>query len=698
MTDGWRRIDAIFQAALERDPADRAAFLDEACAGDQALRAKVEALLASDEQAQSFIESPALEMVPRAKAEAQLQEAENRVIGPYKVISRLGAGGMGEVYLAKDTRLGRKVALKILPPELTKDERRVLRFKQEARTASALNHPNILTIYEIGELGSVHFIATEFVSGVTLRQYVEDRRISWQEMLDVFIQVGSALAAAHNAAIVHRDIKPENIMIRSDGYVKVLDFGIAKLKERKASANDSETALAPLVNTEPGLVIGTPQYMSPEQLRGLDVDGRSDIFSFGAMLYEMVGGSHPFEGRTVSEIIAAILDKDPPPLTQNVPDVPIQLQSILTRALQKDREVRYQIIEEMTGDLKRLKQQPEGKEHQPATLPMGRGETDNRAAVVATDPQAVIETQPGFAGLRDKIPKQPTTTNASLLSRVTHYKKGAVLALAILFVTAALSFLIYKLVYEGHPVTPVPPHPIDNPSPIQLGVINQVALDRNERAYFRTSLPAGEYKVVLDIQSGTGKNTNLQGGLSILDQDGGVKEPDVISFNVVEVDSRGVYRFSLRKPATVGFKLSSNQDKMNFWLTLLNGSAAAPLQFFGKISPTPIEEAQVIPGEFDYPETVYFSLPLKKGDYKAILDFTNPKGETTNLVGSLTLLDEEGAHPQNVISLNTVDVTYRKPAAPFSVKKDSTVIFRLKNNGAYVKYSMKILPDTHDTQ
>jgi serine/threonine protein kinase len=697
VTDGWHQIDAIFQAALERDPSNRAAFLDEACAGDSAVRAKVEALLASDEQARSFIELPVLEPISREKAEARWQEADG-VIGPYKVISKLGAGGMGEIYLAKDTRLGRKVALKILPPELTKDLHRVLRFKQEARTASALNHPNILTIYEIGELGSVHFIATEFVSGVTLRQYVEDRQISWQEMLDVFIQVGSALAAAHKAAIVHRDIKPENIMIRSDGYVKVLDFGIAKLKERKGSANDSETALAPLVNTEPGLVIGTPQYMSPEQLRGLDVDGRSDIFSFGAMLYEMVAGSHPFEGRTVSEIIAAILDKDPPSLIQNVPNVPIQLQSILTRALQKEREVRYQVIEEMTGDLKRLKQQPEDKDDQQATLPIGSRGTNTQSKNVTTEPQAVIDTPHDFAGLSDKIPKQPTLTNRSLLSRVTHYKRGAVLVLAILFFTAALSFLIYKLVYKGHAVTPVPPHPIDNPSPIKLGVINQVALDKDESTYVRTSLPADEYKVVLDIQSTTMGLAKLYGSLSILDPDGGVKEANVIKFIEHDVGSRGVYRFSLKKPATVGFRLSSDEDKTNFWLTLLNGSDAAQLlPFFGKISPTPIEEAQVISGELDAFEFVYYSLPLKKGDYKALLDFTSPKGGKTRMYIKLALLDEEGVYKQNIIEMIESDVTYRAKGL-FTVKNDSTVIFRLKNEGDDVKYSMKLLPDTHETQ
>ncbi|HYV03131.1 MAG TPA: serine/threonine-protein kinase, partial [Blastocatellia bacterium] len=219
-------------------------------------------------------------------------------IGPYMVLESLGAGGMGEVYLARDTRLGRKIALKFLSAEYTKDEDRVRRFQQEARAASALNHPNLITIFDIGEVDSVHFISTEFIEGDTLRKLVSSRRLSNAEIFDVAIQVGSALATAHSAGITHRDIKPENIMVRPDGVVKVLDFGLAKLTEPSsgATAIDPTAVTKKVVETNPGVVMGTVSYMSPEQARGASVDARTDIFSFGVVLYEMTAGRVPFEG------------------------------------------------------------------------------------------------------------------------------------------------------------------------------------------------------------------------------------------------------------------------------------------------------------------------------------------------------------------------------------------------------------------
>ena len=687
MPDGWQQIDAIFQAALARDPADRAAFLDAACAGNAAVRAKVEALLAADEEAQSFIESPALDEAARREAEDRLPEVEHQMLGPYKVVSRIGAGGMGEVYLAKDTRLGRKVALKLLHFELTKDASRVLRFKQEARTVSALNHPNILTIYDIGEVDSVHFIATEFVNGKILRHYIEDRSLAWHETIDIILQVAGALATAHEAGIVHRDIKPENIMIRSDGYAKVLDFGIAKLTERKASASDSESVIAPLIDTEPGMVIGTPTYMSPEQVRGLEVDGRSDIFSLGAVLYEMVAGSRPFAGPTMSDVIAAILAKEPPPLTRYGLDVPEQLQAILTRALQKDRQARYQVLEEMIEDLKRLKRQAE---HHSTTAGRSDGVT-KQPTRLATGPQAGIETPQNVAGPSDVIGPRPTLAGGTFLRRVTNHKKGAALALVILFLLAMLAFLLYRSGNKDLPVVKVTPHNLDDPSPVKLNVTNEVTLDNNESSFFKMSLSAGEYKVVLDARNAAGRNTNLQGSLSILDQDGGVTEPNVINLNEVDTGYRKVYRFTVKKPATPGFKLTCSHDRMDFWLTFLNASAPAPLPFFGEISPTPIQESQVISGTLDALESVYYTLPLKKGDYKVILDFTNADGRKTNLQGYLALLDEEGGDQQTILRMNEVDVSYRQ-VAPFLVKKDAAVIIRLKNQINYVKYAMRILP------
>ncbi len=284
----------------------------------------------------------------------------------YVILSQLGSGGMGEIYLAQDTKLGRRVALKLLPPQFTSDDERVHRFEQEARAASALNHPNIITIYEIGHANEIHFIATEFVEGQTINQ-----RLAWGEMkiseaLDVAIQVANALTSAHAAGIVHRDIKPENVMLRPDGYIKVLDFGLAKLTESFDSDEnvDPEAATKPLRDTSPGVIMGTVSYMSPEQTRAVKVDSRSDIFSLGVVMYEMITGQKPFDGDTMSDVMAAILEREPRPISDLLPDAPPELQWIISKALSKDRESRYQTAKELLNDLKRLKQQIEFKAEQ----------------------------------------------------------------------------------------------------------------------------------------------------------------------------------------------------------------------------------------------------------------------------------------------------------------------------------------------
>jgi eukaryotic-like serine/threonine-protein kinase len=277
------------------------------------------------------------------------------MIDHYRVVSLIGKGGMGEVYLAQDTRLGRHVALKLLSEELTLQPERVRRFQQEARAASALNHPNILTIHEIGQTDTVHFIATEFVEGVTLRERMERTRMELQEVLDVGTQVASALIAAHAAGIVHRDIKPENVMIRRDGIVKVLDFGIAKLMDTDAP-RDPEGPTRMMTSTTPGMMIGTVTYMSPEQARGLSVDSRSDIWSFGVMLYEMIAYRRPFEGPTVSHVIVSILEHEPAPLTSRTsPDVQAEIQRIVSRCLQKEKDKRYPTISETLAELHIIK-------------------------------------------------------------------------------------------------------------------------------------------------------------------------------------------------------------------------------------------------------------------------------------------------------------------------------------------------------
>lgn len=272
--------------------------------------------------------------------------------GPYQIDARGGFGGMGEVYLAQDSRLQRKVALKMLPDNFTRDNERVRRFQQEARAVSALNHPNILTIYEIGQIDARHFIATEFIEGDTLRQRMTRMQMKIAEVLDVATQVAGALSAAHQAGIVHRDIKPENIMLRPDGVVKVLDFGLAKLTEQKWNDLEAET----LIQTQQGIVMGTANYMSPEQARGLKVDTRSDIFSLGVVIYETLTGHVPFPGQTMTDVLASILMLEPPSLSQSAAGVPDELQRIVQNALQKDKEQRYQTAGELLSDLKVLKQ------------------------------------------------------------------------------------------------------------------------------------------------------------------------------------------------------------------------------------------------------------------------------------------------------------------------------------------------------
>src|SRR6478735_5972541 len=368
----WKQVNDLFQSAIERAPEERAAFLDESCYGDQGMRREIESLLTSHERAENFIELPAFEVAPELVTNDKAGALVGKLIGHYQIESLIGIGGMGEVYLARDERLGRKVALKLLPKRLTADETQLSRFKTEARSASALNHPNILTVYEIGAEGNRQFIATEFIEGITLRASLAGGRINPHAALEIAVQVASALAAAHEAGVVHRDIKPENIMLRPDGYAKVLDFGIAKLTEQRP-ASDDQVETAAVLQTRPGFVLGTAHYMSPEQARGQKVDARSDIWSLGVVLYEMVAGSPPFRGETPSDCIASILTTEPPPLSGVLPDVSLKLESILQKALRKNSDERYQTIKEMLTDLRNLKGELEAEASSPQTK--GRGES-----------------------------------------------------------------------------------------------------------------------------------------------------------------------------------------------------------------------------------------------------------------------------------------------------------------------------------
>src|SRR5438309_2796432 len=350
-----RTIEEIYRTALDQEPDQLRAFLDTACEGDEVFRGKVEALLASHQRAGGFIETSAVGITTKIIENGQADLLLGRTIGHYKISKRIGSGGMGEVYLATDITAGREAALKLLPTRFTSDAERLKRFQQEAHALVGLNHPNILTVYEIGEDHSTHYIASELIEGETLRQRLLRGRMEVGEAVDIAIQVASALAAAHETGIVHRDIKPENIMLRPDGYVKVLDFGIAKLAEQEVPVTLAEEEAVLLVETHLGSIMGTVRYMSPEQARGAQVDKRTDVWSLGVVLYEMVTGHAPFAGDTPGETMSSILEKEPPPLTNYVAHTPAELQQIISKTLRKDREERYQSAHELLEALKVLR-------------------------------------------------------------------------------------------------------------------------------------------------------------------------------------------------------------------------------------------------------------------------------------------------------------------------------------------------------
>jgi eukaryotic-like serine/threonine-protein kinase len=307
----------------------------------------------------------------------------------YQIVSKLGAGGMGEVYLALDTILDRKVALKILPEDLAVDAERMRRFVQEAKAASALNHPNIITIYEIGETGNKHFISSEYIDGETLHSQLNSGPMSLSSVLEAGVQIASALQAAHNAKIIHRDIKPENVMVRPDGLMKLLDFGIAKVSEPVAdSGAGSEAATTLKGGTSPGMIVGTTAYMSPEQARGKGIDVRTDIFSLGVVLYEMLTGRKPFEGETAMDVIGAILNKEPQPIRQLMPQTPSEVEWIINKMLRKDRNERYQTVTDLLIDLKKVSKELEFQDRLKVTSWQDRPKTEGARKTGATRAQA----------------------------------------------------------------------------------------------------------------------------------------------------------------------------------------------------------------------------------------------------------------------------------------------------------------------
>jgi eukaryotic-like serine/threonine-protein kinase len=441
----WQQVKQIFNSALNYRPEERPSFLSKACSGDANLRQEVESLLASHEQTGDFIDEPAFAAAASLLADEKLGLKVGETIASYEVLSFISRGGMGEVYLAEDKRLGRKVALKLLPASFTTDDDRLRRFEQEARSASALNHPNIITIYEISRIANSQIIATEFVEGETLRVRLSRAAFTLPETLNVAIQIADALSAAHKAGIIHRDIKPENVMVRPDGYVKVLDFGLAKLSEQTSPAVAAEAPTIQ-VRTGSGIVIGTAGYMSPEQARGLAVDQRSDIFSLGAVIYEMLARRKPFEGDTPSDAMAAILKTEPPPLSRVAPGVPSELVRIVNKSLRKDREERYQVVKDLWLDLKALKQELDFQDKLDRSL-AAEGDGTQNTATVREQTTKLSEAKPTLT--RSAI----SNISESISIEIKRHKVGAILTvLAIVLLVGAGGFGVYKWLHREAPV------------------------------------------------------------------------------------------------------------------------------------------------------------------------------------------------------------------------------------------------------
>ena len=471
----WQRVKEIFEGALEKHGAERQAFLDRVCNGETEVREEVESLLRSYELAGSFMESPAV--AHAADALEQKLTAGQRV-KHYQIVNLIGEGGMGEVYLATDTILGRRVALKVLPAFVSKDPERLRRFTQEARAASRLSHPNVCVVHEIGETDDGRpFIAMEYVEGMTLRQRMRTHAMKLGDVLDIGIQVAEALTAAHEAGIVHRDIKPENIVIRPEGYVKILDFGLAKLTERHKGATHT-TMSTLLFNSSPGTVIGTAAYLSPEQARGVTVDERTDIWGLGVVLYEMASGRPPFTGETPTDVVVAIVEREQPPISQFVEDTPPELERIVKKALRKDRNERYQIVKELAIDLRSLRRELElNSALERSIAPAGTGSEYARAA---TGRERIVKTNE-LQQARTTIEKPVQMSNRTWIA----------LAAAAALILAMVGFGIYKMRTRSETKMRVP-----------FQQIEVTKLTTNGNAWMAAMSPDGKYVAYVTNEGG----------------------------------------------------------------------------------------------------------------------------------------------------------------------------------------------------